>query len=108
LKTWVPCVIMASVVPSGAAFSTCSIASPPPAPGLSSTMTFWPVFLDIASAMTVAMKSAVVPLPNGTTMVIGRSESAAACSVVPMRHASRPPVTADLNFPGISRSVSKT
>src|SRR5271168_3879403 len=92
---------MASVVPSGAAFSTCSIARPPPAPGLSSTMTFWPMFLDIASATTVAMRSAVVPLPKGTTMVIDRSEAGAACNVVPIRHASRPPNAAGLNFLGI-------
>jgi hypothetical protein len=50
-----------------------AIARPPPAPGLSSTMTFWPMFVDMACATTVAMRSAVVPLPKGTTMVIGRS-----------------------------------
>jgi hypothetical protein len=48
---------------------------------LSSTMIFWSMFLDMASA----------------TMVIGRSGRGAAGSVVPIRHASRPPNTASLN-----------
>jgi hypothetical protein len=48
------------------------MAMVPPAPGRSSTMTFWPSSRDSPSASTRARMSVVLPAASGQIRVIGR------------------------------------
>src|SRR5689334_5708770 len=60
------------VYPSGAAFATASVPIIPPAPGLFSTITGWPMRLRSGSARTRANVSGVEAAANGTMIRIGR------------------------------------
>jgi hypothetical protein len=57
------------------ALATVSPATIPPAPGLFSITTDWPMLSDIFCATMRAVKSATPPAPNGTTILMARLDS---------------------------------
>src|SRR6218665_2240348 len=67
-----PADVSMKVYPSGAARAVCSAARMPPAPGLLSTTTGCPRFLDMVCAIVRARKSVLAPAANGAIRRIGR------------------------------------
>src|SRR6476620_11229015 len=83
------------VYPSGAAFAVNSAPTPPPAPGLFSTMTGWPSAAVSFSPMVRARMSVVPPGANGTTHLMGLpGQDCAPATVVPAHSASASVTTA--------------
>src|SRR6218665_2400717 len=72
------------VYPSGAARAVCSAARMPPAPGLLSTTTGCPRFLDMVCAIVRARKSVLAPAANGAIRRIGRLGKSWVCAALPV------------------------
>src|SRR5687768_16130415 len=76
---------MSSTYPSGATRFTCCVATLPPAPGLFSTITDWPIASESFGATKRATRSVVLPGAKPTTMCTGRArgQSCAAAGIAP-------------------------
>ncbi len=68
---------ISSVWPSGAAFATSAAPSEPPAPGLLSTITFWPNAAASFGASARARMSVLPPGVKGTTRRMWRDWASA-------------------------------